>query len=666
MTKLLYEKKKQEPFLKKKNSTPLTRNQSDVDKVVSTVAYHNSGLISLIHQRKISRGADLEPLLQQDNAFLTNKPLKFHEYKDQFTKQSVSLVKDLPYETVLDTKSLKPIKQEDSLLNKNLDGLVIYLPKIMKEKRVVEKTLELGVISTEKSVHKSRFSEKIKDFEDLNFKKTNILSYPEVLDTYSLHQFMIRKGRTLEETPEFQSYKRICDSIWGPLSNLIKNLENFFSNYEIALVYIDGKKLARMAVNSYKKTYSFNELLDCVVNLDDVNKILKIPSRMFIGPNGKKLAAIKIQTFWRMFSSLRDYKRIKVLIEKVKVIQASFRMHLKYKNTKKIIKENAEKELEQYYLLAKEFKDNWKEMKLNKRIEIHINSYSFEDTKRLTMEKFLQRQNTQIGRIFNLRDPMVEIIYVCPFDLPSEIINYYHKVLDLGDIHDYKERLHFVWPENHLNFPSHFSTARLLLYSPKAMKRIKTLIKNKPSFIIPGFPSNDDIKLATQLKIPLMSGVPQKHFTYSSKSAAKRLFLNCDIPCPPGAYEIYDEKELLNSLTILIANNVNINNWIFKIDDEFNGRGIAWFSVTGIEYFKELRKIEKIEITEGLLGRIKMILQQSLPSRLKFATPSLYPNYKEYIFHFLRRGGIIEAMPNTTISSINSPSISFYIGLFPY
>ena len=38
--------------------------------------------------------------------------------------------------------------------------------------------------------------------------------------------------------------------------------------------------------------------------------------------------------------------------------------------------------------------------------------------------------------------------------------------------------------------------------------------------------------------------------------------------------------------------------------------------------------------------------------------------FKTNIFHFLRKGGIIEAMPNATISSINSPSISLVIGKF--
>lgn len=668
MSRVLY-KRKQE---KKPKKQPILKNlksfseQPNFQSILTAPSYQSSGLISLINQGKITKDIDIGPLLHQDQAILCNKPLKFYQHKDQFKKQTISLSKDLPSTAVLDVNYLKSQTTEDSA-NKQTDLQPIYFPKLTRNRQITEKNLQLEVKPIEKPIRSAKFSEKfdkLKDFEELNFKKTSILTYPEVLDTYSLHLFIIRKGRTLIETPEFQSYKRICQNIWEPISNIIKNLEKLLRNYGVPLATIDGKKVARLAVQNKKPTLNMNELLDCVVNSEEVNQVLRIPSLMFKGPKGRDLAIVKIQNFWRMTCAMRDYKRIRVLIEKVRIIQSHFRVYLKYKNTKSIIKDMGNNELKQYYSLSQAFKANWKEIKLGKRVEIHINSYSFEDSKRLTMEKFLQRQNTQIARIFNLRDPLTEIIYVCPFDLPAEIINYYHKVLDLGEIHNYKERLHFVWPENHINFPSHFTTSRLLLYSPKAIKRIIALIQGKNAFIVPGFPSNDDIKLAVQLKIPIFSGDPQKHFTMSSKSAAKRLFLGCEIPCPPGAYEIYDEKELINSLTILIANNININTWIFKIDDEFNGRGIAWFSVNGIGFFKELRKVGKFEVTENLLGRIRDMLTQVLPNRMKFATPSLYPNYKEYMLNFVRKGGIIEAMPNAPLSSINSPSISLLIGNF--
>lgn len=47
----------------------------------------------------------------------------------------------------------------------------------------------------------------------------------------------------------------------------------------------------------------------------------------------------------------------------------------------------------------------------------------------MSMEKFLQRENAQISRIFSLKDPNVEVIYICPFTLTSDVLGYYMKIL---------------------------------------------------------------------------------------------------------------------------------------------------------------------------------------------------------------------------------------------
>lgn len=63
----------------------------------------------------------------------------------------------------------------------------------------------------------------------------------------------------------------------------------------------------------------------------------------------------------------------------------------------------------------------------------------------------------QITRIFALKDPLVEVVYVSPYELSTEIVNYYYKILELGDVVDFKSRLHFISPEMATTFPSHFS-----------------------------------------------------------------------------------------------------------------------------------------------------------------------------------------------------------------
>jgi len=48
---------------------------------------------------------------------------------------------------------------------------------------------------------------------------------------------------------------------------------------------------------------------------------------------------------------------------------------------------------------------------------------------------------------------------------------------------------------------------------------------------------------------------------------------------PFGEYDIYDEKHLVKSLAQLIIEHLDIQRWIFKIDDHFDGLGIAYCDI---------------------------------------------------------------------------------------
>lgn len=50
----------------------------------------------------------------------------------------------------------------------------------------------------------------------------------------------------------------------------------------------------------------------------------------------------------------------------------------------------------------------------------------------------------------------------------------------------------------------------------------------------------------------------------------------------PGAIELYDVSELINTLAVLIAQNREIETWVLKIDDEFASRGVATVNVKKI------------------------------------------------------------------------------------
>jgi len=60
-------------------------------------------------------------------------------------------------------------------------------------------------------------------------------------------------------------------------------------------------------------------------------------------------------------------------------------------------------------------------------------------------------------------------------------------------------------------------------------------------------------------------------------------------------------------LTKLIATNLYINTWIFKIDDEFNGRGHASLNMIDIKTISELRK-RKVEMTDAITKKLKEVI----------------------------------------------------------
>ena len=89
--------------------------------------------------------------------------------------------------------------------------------------------------------------------------------YNELMDEYSLHQLMFRKGKLIDETPEFVSFRRTYIDKWGPISFIIMNFENLFKEFEVQLAYVDGRKLVNLARESLDRPTK-EEMFDCINN----------------------------------------------------------------------------------------------------------------------------------------------------------------------------------------------------------------------------------------------------------------------------------------------------------------------------------------------------------------------------------------------------------------
>lgn len=79
---------------------------------------------------------------------------------------------------------------------------------------------------------------------------------------------------------------------------------------------------------------------------------------------------------------------------------------------------------------------------------------------------------------------------------------------------------------------------------------------------------------------------------YSTKSGAKKLLTNVSLKekapfmVPKSVVSIFSEKELINSLSILIFKNREIKQWYLKIEDEVNSRGLAYLNISKIAFLR--------------------------------------------------------------------------------
>jgi len=67
------------------------------------------------------------------------------------------------------------------------------------------------------------------------------------------------------------------------------------------------------------------------------------------------------------------------------------------------------------------------------------------------------------------------------------------------------------------------------------------------------------------------------------------------VPTPVSSVDIYDEQEFVLSLAKLIVANLYVQTWVFKIDDELNGRGTAYLN---LDHIKSLTSLRKKQITD--------------------------------------------------------------------
>jgi hypothetical protein len=89
----------------------------------------------------------------------------------------------------------------------------------------------------------------------------------------------------------------------------------------------DSSLLVELARENLDKP-TREEMFDCINNKEGVGKLVKVPTRIFKGPEGPIFAATLIQKNLRMYKARQAYKHLKYLMKQATIIQRRFRLYL--------------------------------------------------------------------------------------------------------------------------------------------------------------------------------------------------------------------------------------------------------------------------------------------------------------------------------------------------
>jgi hypothetical protein len=87
-----------------------------------------------------------------------------------------------------------------------------------------------------------------------------------------------------------------------------------------------------------------------------------------------------------------------------------------------------------------DFRLNWPTIKTRRRCIIHVATLSYSEKQRMTIPKFKFMQNSQLFRLCDLVDENVEVLYVSPFPVSDEAIQYVTKILQIAGVSNPEKR----------------------------------------------------------------------------------------------------------------------------------------------------------------------------------------------------------------------------------
>ncbi|XP_032804347.2 IQ domain-containing protein H isoform X1 [Petromyzon marinus] len=495
------------------------------------------------------------------------------------------------------------------------------------------------------------------------------------------HRLVLRDGRVDQTAGDFSEFQKLHRTAWGPISSTLRGMEGLLANAANAaaastpslsssfppplpasraglVAVLRGERVAQVAqeleLGLQRRRVTERDLLFAAENPDS---LLPLLGRRFRSPGGHDRAATRIQASWRAFLARRHFERHRRRRWAAGVVAVAWMLRVQRGRVRRSLAQRRQAQLENFRTRAQYLAENWKRIQSSRRTIIHIPSLGYSKHLRRRLKHFDVLQNLQMGRLCDIKDPNVDVIYVSPVPLSDEVLHYYERLLGLSASGgDGTGRYTIIVPDAVVRFPQlPLSLASLLEYSPGTLRRIRALVSGREAYVVPGGAGEADLAVADELGLPALAPEPTVARLCGSKSEARRIFSSAGVATPPGEEHIRSMPQLVESLSRLVAAHAGVRCWLLKTEEGPGGRGTAscpvaqhlpchrWVLSESRRYGSEQWRHRWAQ--DAAVARIAQELPELLETHCVLASNDLYPDWASFIQAFLCHGGVIEACP---------------------